>query len=60
MYKYKDLLHLDLETSSLCNALCPVCNRRANGGLKNKTFRETYVTLEDFKNWFSDDFVAQL
>ncbi len=60
MYKYKELLHLDLETSSLCNALCPVCNRRANGGLKNKTFRETYVTLEDFKNWFSDDFVSQL
>ena len=60
MYKYKELLHLDLETSSLCNALCPVCNRRANGGLKNKSFRETYVSLEQFKKWFSDDFVAQL
>ena len=60
MYKYKELLHLDLETSSLCNALCPVCNRRANGGLKNKAFRETYVSLEQFKKWFSDDFIAQL
>ena len=60
MYNYKDLLHLDLETSSLCNASCPVCNRRASGGIKNTSFKETYVTLEDFKKWFSDDFVAQL
>ena len=60
MYKHKELLHLDLETSSLCNALCPVCNRRANGGLKNTSFKETYVSIEKFKEWFSDDFIKQL
>ena len=60
MYKYKELLHLDLETSSLCNALCPVCNRRANGGLKNTSFKETYISVGKFKEWFSDDFIKQL
>ena len=28
MYFYKDILHVDLEMSSLCNAKCPICNRR--------------------------------
>ena len=60
MYTYDSLLHLDLEVSSLCNALCPVCNRRVSGGEKNPMFTETYVTLNQFKEWFTDDFVSKL
>ena len=60
MIDYKKILSLDLEISSLCNAKCPVCNRRAGGGVKNKSFTETFVSLEDIKNWFPKDFIAQL
>ena len=45
MIDYKNILSLDLEVSSLCNAKCPVCNRRGAGGVKNKLFTETFVSL---------------
>ena len=60
MIDYKNILSLDLEVSSLCNAKCPVCNRRGAGGVKNKLFTETFVSLEDIKNWFPVDFIARL
>ena len=60
MYFYKDILHVDLEMSSLCNAKCPICNRRQQGGPKNTSYKETYLSLDRFKTWFDDKFVAQL
>ena len=60
MYFYKDILHVDLEMSSLCNAKCPICNRRQQGGPKNTSYKETYLSLDRFKTWFDDEFVAQL
>ena len=60
MIEYKDIKRIDFETSSLCNAICPVCSRRANGGLKNERFTETYVTLEQAKLWFTEDILSQL
>ena len=60
MIDYKNILSLDLEVSSLCNAKCPVCNRRGAGGVKNKLFTETFVSLENIKDWFPEDFIAQL
>jgi MoaA/NifB/PqqE/SkfB family radical SAM enzyme len=60
MIDYKNILSLDLEVSSLCNAKCPVCNRRAGGGVKNRSFTETFVSLENIKDWFPEDFIAQL
>lgn len=60
MYTYDRLQHLDLEVSSLCNALCPVCNRRQSGGIKNPMFAETYVTLEQYKKWFPVELISRL
>ena len=60
MINYKDIKRLDLETSSLCNAECPSCNRRLEGGIKSKTFTETYMTTEQVKEWFSEDFIENL
>ena len=60
MYFYKDILHLDLEMSSLCNLKCPICNRRQSGGKKNTGYKETYLSLERFKQWFDDEFVSRL
>jgi len=59
MINYKDITRLDLETSSLCNAECRVCNRRHNG-IKNQTFTETYMTIKQVKEWFSEDFIENL
>jgi len=60
MYNYKDLKYLDLEASSLCNALCAICNRRYSGGQKVEGMVETYVSLEQFKNWFTPEFLKKL
>ena len=60
MINYKDITRLDLETSSLCNAECPSCNRRQEGGIKSQTFTETYMTTEQVKEWFSEDFIENL
>jgi len=60
MINYKDITRLDLETSSLCNAECPSCSRRACGGLKNTVFTETFMTLQQIKDWFPVDFIKQL
>lgn len=59
MYSYDQILHLDFESSSLCNALCAICNRRHNGGVKTDMV-ETYVTLEQFTAWFPQKFLRQL
>jgi len=60
MIDYKEILSIDLETSSLCNAKCPMCNRRQRGGPKNKLFTETFISLEDVKKWFPEDIIAGL
>ena len=56
MYNYKDITQIHLEISSLCNAECPVCNRRLRGGPKNPIMIERFITLDEFKQWFSVDF----
>ena len=51
---------MHLEPSSLCNAECPICNRRVSGGPKNPVMTERCITLEEFKQWFPIDFLKQL
>ena len=60
MYDYKRIKNVHLEPSSLCNAECPVCNRRLSGGPKNPIMTERCITLDEFKEWFSVDFLKQL
>ena len=60
MYRYNEIQHLDLESSSLCNASCAICNRRYSGGSKVENLVETYVTLEQFVSWFPVDFIKNL
>ena len=60
MYNYENIVNVHFEVSSLCNAECPVCNRRLSGGPKNPVMIERAVTLEQFKKWFSVDFLKQL
>ena len=60
MYNYKDINVMHLEPSSLCNAECPVCNRRLSGGPKNPIMTERCITLDEFKEWFPVDFLQNL
>jgi len=60
MYWYDEIMHLDFESSSLCNASCAICNRRYAGGSKADGMIETYVTLKQFKEWFPVEFIKNL
>jgi MoaA/NifB/PqqE/SkfB family radical SAM enzyme len=60
MIDYKDINGLEIEVSSLCNALCPQCGRRWLGGVKNPLLVEKYITLQNIKDWLSVDFIKQL
>jgi len=60
MYNYKDIKSIHLEVTSKCQARCPMCPRRLQGGplLDNLYLEE--ITLDIFKKWFSVDFISQL
>ena len=60
MYSYEKIKNIHFEVSSLCNAECPVCNRRLSGGPKNPVMIERAVTLDEFKKWFSVDLLKQI
>jgi MoaA/NifB/PqqE/SkfB family radical SAM enzyme len=60
MYKLEDIKDIHLELTSKCQARCPMCPRRIHGGMKNPLFDLNEITLEQFKDWFSEDFIRQL
>jgi MoaA/NifB/PqqE/SkfB family radical SAM enzyme len=60
MYKLEDIKDIHLELTSKCQARCPMCPRRINGGPMNPLFVPSEITLDIFKSWFSDDFINQL
>jgi len=60
MYKLKDIRDVHLELTSKCQARCPMCPRRINGGLVNPLFKIIEIDLETFKKWFTVDFIQQL
>jgi MoaA/NifB/PqqE/SkfB family radical SAM enzyme len=60
MYNYKDITSLHVELTSKCQARCPMCPRRINGGMLNPLIDLEEITLEQFKTWFPTDFIKQL
>jgi len=60
MYSIKDVRHLHLEISSLCNARCPLCPRNFHGYPYNDGYIERNLTLEDVEHIFQPTFVKQL
>ena len=60
MYRYDLIKNIHLEVSSLCNAECSICNRRVNGGPKNPTMIERFISLKEYKEWFDADLIKQL
>lgn len=60
MYKLNNIKEIHLETTSKCQARCPMCPRRPQGGPLNPYVELNEITLETFKQWFNIDFVKQL
>lgn len=60
MYKLEDIRDIHLELTSKCQARCPMCPRRINGGAINPLMSLNEITLEQFKEWFTVPFIQQL
>jgi len=60
MFNYKDIKSIHLEITSKCQARCPMCPRRINGGMLNPMITLDEISLEKFKLWFNVEFISQL
>ena len=60
MYNYKDIKSIHLEVTSKCQARCPMCPRRLQGGPLLDSLYLEEITLDIFKKWFPVDFIHQL
>lgn len=60
MLKINNIKSIHLEVTSKCQARCPMCPRRIHGGPINPFISLNEITLEQFKKWFSVDFINQL
>ncbi len=60
MYNLNEIKSIHLEITSKCQARCPMCPRRINGGILNPFFEVNEITLTQFKEWFPVTFIKQL
>lgn len=60
MYRYENIKTVHLEITTKCQAKCPMCPRRLNGGILNPFIELTEITLNQFKTWFEPNFIKQL
>jgi len=58
---YKDLTAMHLEITTRCNAACPMCPRHIGQGSDiNPILPMTEITLQQFKSWFSPEYLKQM
>lgn len=61
MWKYQDIDHINIEISSLCNSVCAWCPRYENmSSVVNKQLNPTYVTIDQFKQWFTPELISRV
>lgn len=60
MYNIDEIKDIHLEITSNCQAKCPMCPRRINGGAINPLIKITEITLDTFKQWFPESYIKQL
>lgn len=60
MYNLADIREVHLEITERCNAACPQCPRRIEGGVINPKLTMAELTLSDIKDLFPSDFLQQL
>ena len=57
---YNEIKSIHLEITSKCQAKCPMCPRRLQGGPLMPWLDLTEITIEQFKSWFDFKFLQQL
>lgn len=60
MYNVNEIKEIHFEVTSKCQAKCPMCARRLNGGPLNPLITLDEVYIEQFKLWFPKKFLKQL
>ena len=60
MYNIENIKSIHLEVTSKCQAKCPMCPRRMQGGILMPWIDLTEITIDQFKKWFPIDFIKQL
>lgn len=60
MYNLEDITTIHLEVTSRCQASCPMCVRNIQGGITNPWLVEEDISINQFKEWFPEDFLKQL
>lgn len=60
MLKYDQITNIHFEPTQKCQASCPMCDRNKNGGEVNQYLKNVDVSLEQFKQMFPKEFLAQL
>jgi MoaA/NifB/PqqE/SkfB family radical SAM enzyme len=60
VYNYDQIRTVHLENTQKCQASCPMCDRNQNGGALNPHIDLSELTLEDCKQIFEPEFIAQL
>lgn len=60
MYSIDQIKSIHFEVTTKCQARCPMCPRRVNGGILNPLITLNEVSLEQFQEWFAPEFIQQL
>lgn len=60
MYKLENIKNIHFEITSKCQAKCPMCPRRIQGGPMMPWVTLNEISLDKFKDWFPVDFIKQL
>jgi MoaA/NifB/PqqE/SkfB family radical SAM enzyme len=56
----KNVTDLHIELTDKCQASCPMCARNYNGGVERPFVGKHDISLEDFKSWFSPEFLSSI
>lgn len=60
MYNIENIKSIHLEITSKCQAKCPMCPRRLQGGPLMPWIDLTEITVNKFKEWFPINFIKKL
>lgn len=60
IYTYDQVRQVHFEPTQKCQASCSMCDRNNNGGEVNRHLTNADVSIDQFKSWFSPEFLQQL
>jgi MoaA/NifB/PqqE/SkfB family radical SAM enzyme len=60
MQRVTDIRTVHIELTDKCQAQCPMCARNYHGGATRPFIRNGDISIEQFKEWFPRQFLAQL